>query len=167
MSDMDRIGPLDLLAQLNIIDGFDGLIHQATGDWVRLEWERQPGALTGGEIEKKLRERGVKIVGRGSALPSEEHPHGTLVCFARGSQARWAEYVMTTYGVPFTMEPIDAKSVAAAQRRQGTPIPAWSERGQLGPSITLSGMQFPTQREEEKGPVRRVLDWLRDGWGER
>ena len=163
MSDMDRIGPLDLLAQLNIIDGFDGLIHQATGDWVRLEWERVPGALVGGEIERKLKERGVKIVGRGSALPSEEHPHGTLVCFARGSQARWAEYVMTTYGVPFTMEPIDAKSVAAAQRRQGTPIPAWSKRGQSRPSIRLSEMNFAASREEDDGPVKKLVKWLRDG----
>ena len=163
MSDMDRIGPLDLLAQLNIIDGFDGLIHQATGDWVRLEWERQPGALTGGEIEKKLRERGVKIVGRVSALPSEEHPHGKLFCLAHGSQVRWAEYVMTTYGVPFTMEPIDAKSGAAATRRQGQPIPAWSGRGQSRPSVQLFEMNFAAPKKEEKGPVRRVLDWLRDG----
>ena len=163
MSDMDRIGPLDLLAQLNIIDGFDGLIHQATGDWVRLEWERQPGALTGGEIEKKLRERGVKIVGRGSTLPSEEHPHGKLFCLAHGSQVRWAEYVMTTYGVPFTMEPIDAQSVAAAQRRQGQPIPAWSERGQARPSVQLSGMNFAASREEDDGPVKKLVKWLRDG----
>ena len=162
MSDMDRIGFLDLLAQCNIIDGLDGLIHQATGDWVRLEWERQPGQLVGGEIERKLKERGVKIVGRGSALPSEEHPHGKLSCLVCGNQVRWAEYVMTTYGVLFTMKPIDAKSVAAAMRRQGQPIPAWSERGQSRSSVTLSGMQFPSQREEE-GLAKRLIKWLRDG----
>lgn len=154
---------LDLIASCDIYDRADGLIHQATGDWVRLEWERVPGGMTGGDVERELDRLGVSICGRWFAPASEKHPCGLLSCLVPERQARWAEHLLTVKGITFTSEPIDAKSVAAAQRRQGQPIPAWSERGQSRPSVRLSEMQFPKQREEEQGPVGRLVKWLRDG----
>jgi len=153
---------LDLVAQCDIYDRLDGVVHQATGDWVRLEWEQQEGGPRGIDVERELKRLGVNVCGRWFSPASEDHPCGLLSCLVPEPRARWGEYVLTAYGVTFTSEPIDAQSVAAAQRRQGERIPAWSERGQSRPSVTLSGMQFPKQREEE-GLAKRLVKWLRDG----
>lgn len=153
----------DLLCQLNVYDRLDGFAHQATGQWVRLEWEQQENGPRGIDVERELNRLGVDVCGRWFAPASEDHPYGLLSCLVPKSQARWGEYILTAYGVTFTSKPIDAKSAVAAQHRQGQPIPAWSERGQSRPSVSLSEMNFAAPKKEEKGPVRRVLDWLKDG----
>jgi len=154
---------LDLVAQCDIYDRLDGAIHQATGDWVRLEWEQQENGPTGRDVERELNRLGVDICGRWFSPASEDHPCGTLSCLVPKNQARWAEYVLTSYGLAFTSEPIDAKSVEAAMRRQGEHIPAWSERGQSRPSVQLSEMSFAASQREEEGLAKRLVKWLRDG----
>ena len=156
---------LDLVATCNVIDKADGAFANVTGDWVRIEWERVPGGHRGIDVERELKRLGVEaIAGRDSGPASKEHEYGTLSCLVHRRQAEWAEYLLTAAGLVIVSEPIDAKSAAAALARRERRIPAWSERGQRRASVTLSGMSFAaSQREEEKGPVRRVLDWLRDG----
>jgi len=155
---------LDLVSACNVIDKADGAFANATGDWVRLEWERVPGGHRGIDVERELGRLGVEaIAGRDSAPASKAHPHGTLSCLVHSAQAEWAKYLLTAAGLVIVSEPIDVKSALAALARRERRIPAWSERGQHRPSITLSGMQFPTQREEDNGPVKKLVKWLRDG----
>ena len=153
---------IDLLAKCDVYEHIDLAFHQLVsgGNWVKIEWDR--AGVRGIDVERELKRLGVPICGRWFTSPSEDHPNGTLSCCVQKQQARWAEYVLKRMGVQFVSEPIDAKSVAAAMRRQGERIPAWSERGQHRPSITLSGMQFPSQREED-GLAKRLIKWLRDG----
>ena len=152
----------DLIASCDIYDLADGWIHRATGQWVRVEWEQQENGPRGIDVERELNRVGVDIAGRWFAPASKDHPYGLLSCLVPKPRARWAEYALTAYGIPFVSEPIDAKSVAAAQRRQGQPIPAWSERGQHRPSVTLSEMNFAAPKKED-GPVKKLVKWLRDG----
>ena len=155
---------LDLVSACNVIDKADGAFANATGDWVRLEWERVPGGHRGIDVERELGRLGVEaIAGRDSAPASREHPHGLLSCLVHRRQAEWAEYLLTAAGLVIVSEPIDAKSAMAALARRERRIPAWSERGQSRPSIRLSGMQFPSKQEEDDGPVKRLVKWLRDG----
>ena len=154
---------LDLVSACNVIDKADGALANIAGDWVRLEWERVPGGHRGIDVERELKRLGVEaIAGRDSASASKEHEYGTLSCLVHRRQAEWAEYLLTAAGLVIVSEPIDTKSAAAALARHERRIPAWSERGQYRPSVTLLGMQFPPQREEE-GPVKKLVKWLRDG----
>ena len=155
---------LDLVSACNVIDKADGVFANITGDWTRIEWERVPGGHRGIDVERELGRLGVKaIAGRDSAPASKEHPHGTLSCLVHGAQAEWAEYLLAAAGLVIVSEPIDVKSALAALARRERRIPAWSERGQQQPSVQLSGMNFAAPKKEDDGPVRRVLDWLRDG----
>ena len=155
---------LDLVSACNVIDKADGALANVTGDWVRIEWERIPGGHRGIDVERELKRLGVEaIAGRDSAPASKEHPHGLLSCLVHRRQAEWAEYLLTAAGLAIVSEPIDVKSALAALVRRERRIPAWSERGQSWPGITLSGMQFPSRREEDDGPVKKLVKWLRDG----
>jgi len=156
---------LDLVSACNVIDKADGAFANATGDWVRLEWERVPGGHRGIDVERELGRLGVEaIAGRDSAPASKAHPHGTLSCLVHSAQAEWAEYLLTAAGLVIVSEPIDVKSALAALARRERRIPAWSERGQSRPSVQLFEMDFAaSQREEDDGPVKRLVKWLRDG----
>ena len=156
---------IDLLAKCDIYEHIDLALHQLAsgGGWIKLEWDR--GACRGIDVERELKRLGVPICGRWFTSPSEEHPNGTLSCYVPENQARRSEYsLVREFGPIFVGEPIDAKSIEAAMRRQGEHIPAWSERGQSRPSVPLSEMNFAApKREEEAGPVKRLVKWLRDG----
>lgn len=145
---------LDLLAKCDIYDPLDGLVHQMTGNWVRLEWDRG-GDQRGIDVERELKRLGVDICGRDFTLPSEERPYGTLSLLVRADQARWAEYIMTTMSAPLVSEPIDARSVAAAQARQGRHITAWSERP------TSNAIRFEN-KPSRSGWMERLRSWLLD-----
>lgn len=118
----------DLLASCNVIDKMDGLAHQLTGDWVRIEWERQPGGMTGGDVKHELARLGIEVIAGRDFSPASGGRPETLSCLVPGSQAEWAEYLLTAAGLVIMSEPINAKSAAAARARQGLRIPAWSER---------------------------------------
>lgn len=149
----------DLLASCNVIDRADALVHQAAGDYRKLEWARTPGGPTGGDVERELKRLGVGICGRWFEPASREHPHGLLSCLIRDEQVRWAEYVATAFGVPVTSAPVDAKSVAAALARQGRRIPAWAER-----SRAIDGaIRLQSRESESRTVVERLKDWLFEG----
>jgi len=155
---------LDLVSACNVIDKADGVFANITGDWVRIEWERVPGGHRGIDVERELKRLGVKaIAGRDSGPASREHPHGTLSCLVHGAQAEWAEYLLTAAGLVIVSEPVDTKSALAALARRERRIPAWSERGQSRPSVQLFEMNFAASREEDDGPVKKLVKWLRDG----
>ena len=144
----------DLIAQFDLCDRADRVIHRATGDYVCIEWERLPGGPTGGDVERELARVGVDICGRWFSPASEEYPHGTLSCLVRGGQARWAEYAATAAGVAFVSKPIDARSVAAAMARQGRRIPAWSEQ-----------VRRYENKASRAGWVERLRGLLEELWG--
>ena len=152
---------LDLVSACNVIDKADGALANATGDWVRIEWERIPGGHRGIDVERELARLGVKaIAGRDSGPASREHPHGTLSCLVHRAQAEWAEYLLTAAGLVIVSEPIDAKSALAALARRERRIPAWSERTSVGALKFTSAM---TAKPSRAGWLERLRDWLLDG----
>ena len=152
---------LDLVSSLNVIDKADGVLANATGDWVRIEWERQAGGPRGIDVERELKRLGVEaIAGRDSGPASKEHPHGTLSCLVHRAQAEWAEYLLTSYGLIIVSEPVDAKSALAALARRERRIPSWSERASVG---TLKFTSPMTAQPSRAGWVERLRDWLLDG----
>jgi len=124
---------LDLVASCDIYDRADGLIHQATGNWVRLEWERQENGPTGRDVERELNRLGVDICGRWFSPASEDHEFGTLSCLVRKSQARWAEYILLRkFHLVFINRPLDSRNVEWATRWGGQAVPAWQDRSRGG-----------------------------------
>lgn len=149
----------DLLCQFDVYDRADALVHQTTGNYRKFEWARTPGGASGGEIERELARVGVGICGRWFSPASEEHPHGTLSLLVHERQARWAEYVLSAFGIQFVSEPVDARSMAAATARQGRRIPAWSERSRA----VDSAIRFQSRESESRTVVERLKSWLFEG----
>jgi len=152
---------LDFVSQLDFYDLADDLLHQATGKYTKLEWERVPGGPRGIDVERELARVGVSICGRWFTPPSEQHEHGTLSCLVHNGQARWAEYALEAVGtIPWVSKPIDTQSVAAALARRERRIPAWSERTSVG---TLKFTSPMTAQPSRAGWVERLRSWLLDG----
>jgi len=153
----------DFVSQLDFYDLADDLLHQATGKYTKLEWERQPGGPRGVDVERELNRVGVSICGRWFSPASEEHEHGTLSCLVGNGQARWAEYALEAVGViPFVNRPIDAQSVAAARARRERRIPAWSESTPFAKTSGPAARCFEN-KPSRAGWVERLRDWLLDG----
>jgi len=159
-------GLVDTLAKLDWMETATLAAYQiASGDgWTRLEFLRNAG-WSGYEVEKELKRFSIPIHGRGFTRKSKEYPQGTLFCYVKREQARWAEYILRRARVP-VLTVIDARNVTWAELHDG-PVAAWSGKasragvvrnaGSLPPSLVEERSAEPQQR---KGGFQRLIDWL-------
>lgn len=159
MSDM-----VDTLAKLDVIEPLTLAAYQVAsgGGWTRLEFLRNAG-WSGYEVEKELKRFSIPIHGRGFTKKTKEYPGGTLFCYVKREQARWAEYVLRRARVQ-VVSVIDVRNEEWADGHDG-PVPAWSGRAsRMGTAKRRGNFVEPatTKVEPKRGVLGRLLDWL--GW---
>ena len=118
---------------LNPIDGYTGrFLH---GPMHRFSFSTH-GDFTGAQVEKLLRQYGIRIWGR--ELDNDDE----LAFLVKRSQAVWAEYILCRAGVPLTCQLLDPRNEQYPIFHDSMPTP-WQEKG-IGPH-TL---------------VDHIVDWL-------
>jgi len=119
--------PLDYLAACDVVEPASLAFHQimSRGGWVKIEWLH---VVRGIDIERHLEKRGIRICGRGFTFGTHERPMGTLYCYVKRWQARWAEYVLRRKRVPLVNKPFDPRNDEWAAKWNGVPVPAWEDR---------------------------------------
>lgn len=158
---------LDSIASCDVIEPLTLAVYQAAsgGGWVRLEWDRASG-WSGVEVERELRRFSIPVHGRGFTPVTKEWPAGTLFCYVKRGQARWAEYVLRRAGVP-VLTVIDARNEVWAEGKG--PVLAWDERGKrAATSPTRKRGLTPladlvTRGKRKRGTLGRLVDWLLNG----
>jgi len=119
---------VECIAACDIYDMvLDPAFHQITsgGGWVKIEWDRGSG-VRGIDLERELKRKRIPICGRGFTMRSERFPCGTLSCYVKRKQARWAEYVLLRkWGVPL-LTTFDERNAEWAAGKG--PVPGWEER---------------------------------------
>lgn len=81
-------------------------------------WSRQAG-MTGAKMEYILRQYGIKCYAREMA---DDRFLGLSVS---DRQARWAEYILESAGVPLLTETVDGRNAGYAARRRGSMPTPW------------------------------------------
>ena len=119
--------PLDYLAACDVVEPASLAFHQimSRGGWVRIEWLH---VVRGIAVERFLGKYHIPICGRGFTLKTQECPTGTLYCYVKEQQARWAEYHLKRVRVPLANKPFDPRNAEWAAKWDGVPVPAWDDR---------------------------------------
>ena len=151
---------VDTLAKLDVIEPLTLAAYQAAsgGGWVRIEFLRNAG-WSGYEVEKELKRFSIPIHGRGfTREKTEEYPEGTLFCYVKKEQARWAEYILQRARVP-VLTVIDARNATWAELHDG-PVPQWDGKASRVGIAKNAGIKEPPAPQQQKGGLQRLLDWL-------
>ena len=104
---------------LNPIDGYMGRLLY--GPMHRFSFSTH-GDFTGMQVEKLLRQYGIRIWGR--ELDNDDE----LAFLVKQSQAVWAEYILCRAGVPLTCQLLDPRNEQYAVFHDSMPVP-WQEKG--------------------------------------
>ena len=152
---------VDALAKLDVIEPLTLAAYQLSsgGGWVRIEFLRNAG-WSGYEVEKELRRFSIPIHGRGFTRKSKEYPQGTLFCYVKRKQARWAEYILRRARVP-VLTVVDARNVTWAELHDG-PVPQWDGKASRAGTTKNAG-STPAPVAKKRGRLGRLLDWLLEG----
>lgn len=112
----------------DLINPLDGLIGRALHGPMCLFTFASGQGFTGADVEKLMRQYGIRIWGRQLDLDDE------LGFLVKRSQAVWAEYLLCRAGVPLTCKLLDNRNEAWASGydRRNMPEP-WQQRG-IGPT---------------------------------
>ncbi|MCB0105537.1 MAG: hypothetical protein KDE53_06505 [Caldilineaceae bacterium] len=122
----------------DLIDAIDGW----SGRWLHGPMHRfsflRAGDFSGADVEKLLRQYGIRIWGRELDHPEE------LAFLVKKRQAHWAEYLLCRAGVPLTCTLLDPRHAQIRNQHLANSMPTpWTERG-IGPHSL----------------VDHVVDWL-------
>lgn len=111
-----------------------GLVEMRTA---RRDDNDQESGYTGGDAERLLRKFGIPIHGR--RVRGREFVFSVPV-----QQANWAEYLLATH-LPMADSHrwFNPDNKRYAQNRQGRPVPAWADRGNLTPPDGLPPARGP------------------------
>lgn len=118
---------IPLLNLPDLVDPLDGWIGRMVhGPMHRFSFHHG-GDFTGSDVEKLLRQYGIRIWGRELDDPEE------LAFQVKQKQAVWAEYLLCRAGVPLTCTLLDPRNARYRERHATKPMPTpWSDRG-IGP----------------------------------
>jgi len=156
---------VDALAKLDVIEPLTLAAYQVAsgGGWVRIEFLRNAG-WSGYEVERELKRFSVPIHGRGFTEKTKEHPQGTLFCYVKREQARWAEYILHRARVQ-VVSVIDARNATWAELHDG-PVPQWDGKPSRAGTAKNAG-KATASSSKDRGPGRgrlgRLFDWLLNG----
>ena len=118
---------LDYIAACDVVEPTSLVFHQimSRGGWVKIEWHR---VVRGIYVERLLRKYHIPICGRGFTFCSHQYPYGTLYCYIKKWQARWAGYILRRKRLPLVSKPFDPRNDEWAAKWDGIPPPAWDDR---------------------------------------
>ena len=162
---------VDTLAKLDVIEPLTLAAYQVAsgGGWTKIEFLRNSG-WSGYEVEKELKRFSIPIHGRGFTKKTKEHPEGTLFCYVKREQSRWAEYILRRARVP-VLTVVDVRNATWAEGHDG-PVPQWDNKPSRAgvvrnagspPPLAVSVGEKSAETQQRKGGFQRLIDWLVEG----